>query len=141
MCLHMFFRLYLPWQPVYRSLQLLIQPWIGAPGTHYGLVDQGSVEYEVCLTCLHMTTTRNRTPNLLIFSPMPYPLGHMFRHVIINCCSGKNGPRKQNSSRNVMKVQKHRGIFFSSILTLEAGKMKINIKLLQNFQLGHSELH
>ena len=30
------------------SLQpALIQPWICASGTHYGWVDQGSVEYEV----------------------------------------------------------------------------------------------
>ena len=44
----------------YGSLQLLIQPWICALGTHYGWVDQGSVEYEVCLTPLHMASTGNR---------------------------------------------------------------------------------
>ena len=61
------------------SLQLLIQPWICVPGTHYSWVDRGSVEYEVCLTLLHMASTGNRTPNLLILSPMPYPLGHMLQ--------------------------------------------------------------
>ena len=61
----------------YGSLQLLIQPWICAPGTHYGWVDQGSVEYEVCPTLLHMASTSNRTPDLLILSPTPYPLGHV----------------------------------------------------------------
>ena len=59
------------------TLQLLIQPWIRAPGTHYGWVGQDSVEYEVCPTLLHMASTGSRTPDLLILSPMPYPLGHM----------------------------------------------------------------
>ena len=37
-----------PWQGGGQcSLQLLIQPWICAPGTHYGWVGRGSVEYEV----------------------------------------------------------------------------------------------
>ena len=61
----------------YSSLQLSIQPWICAPGTHYGWVDRGSVEYEVCPTLLHVASTGKRTPDLLILSPMPYPLGHM----------------------------------------------------------------
>ena len=34
------------------SLQLLIQPWICAPGTHYGWVDQ--MECECYLTFLHI---------------------------------------------------------------------------------------
>ena len=53
----------------YGSLQLSIQPWICAPGTHYGWVDRGSMEYEVCPTLLHMASTGNRTPDLLILSP------------------------------------------------------------------------
>ena len=65
-----------PWQGGHQcSLQLLIQPWICAPGTHYGSVGRGSVEYEVCLTLLHMASSGNRTPDHLILSPMPYPLG------------------------------------------------------------------
>ena len=36
------------------SLELLIQPWICAPGADYDWVDRGSVEYEVCLTFPHM---------------------------------------------------------------------------------------
>ena len=59
------------------SLQLLIQTWIYAPGTHYGWVDRGIAKYEVCPILLHMTNTENRTPDLLILSPTPYPLGHM----------------------------------------------------------------
>ena len=67
-----------PWQAGRQcSMQLLIQPWICAPGTQYGWVDRGSVEYEVCPTLLHMANTGNRTPDLLILSPTPYPLGHM----------------------------------------------------------------
>ena len=50
----------------YCSLQLSIQPWICAPGTHYGWGDRGSVVYEVCQTLLHMASTWNRTPDLLI---------------------------------------------------------------------------
>ena len=54
-----------PWQGRRQcKLQLLIQPWICAPGTHYGWVDQGSVEHEVCPTLLHMASTGNRTPDL-----------------------------------------------------------------------------
>ena len=65
MWLHMFSRLYnyLLWQWAHSSLQLLIQPWVCAPGTHYGCVGQGSVEYEVCLTFLHMASSGNRTPD------------------------------------------------------------------------------
>ena len=67
-----------PWQGErHCSLQLLIQPWICAPGTQYGWVDRGSVEYEVCPTLLHMANIGNRTPDLLILSPTPYPLGHV----------------------------------------------------------------
>ena len=61
----------------YGSLQLSIQPWICAPGTHYRSVDRGSVEYEVCPTILHMASTGIRTRDLLILSPTPNPLGHM----------------------------------------------------------------
>ena len=66
-CDYTFFRLYLPWQCAHSSLQLAFQPWICVPGTHYGWVDQGSVEYEVCLTLLHRAGIGNRTPDLLIF--------------------------------------------------------------------------
>ena len=34
---------------------------------------------EVCQTLLHMASTGNRAPDLLIFSPMPYLLGHMLQ--------------------------------------------------------------
>ena len=67
-----------PWQGGHQcSLQLLIQPWICALGTHFGWVDGGSVEFEVCQTLRHMASNGNRTPDLLILSPMLYPLGHM----------------------------------------------------------------
>ena len=50
------------------SMQLFIQPWICALGNHYGWgghgsVGHGSVEYEVCPTLLHMTSTGNQTPD------------------------------------------------------------------------------
>ena len=35
------------------------------------------MEWEVCPTLLHMTSSGNRTPDLLILSPTPYQLGHM----------------------------------------------------------------
>ena len=75
----MFNRLYLSlWQGGLQcSLQLLIQPWICAPGTHYGWVDWGIVEYKVCPTLLHMANTGNWTTDLLILSPTPYTLCHM----------------------------------------------------------------
>ena len=57
--------------------QTLLFLWICAPTTHYGLVDQGSVEYKVCRTLLHMTSTGNRTPDLLLLSLTLYPLGNM----------------------------------------------------------------
>ena len=56
-----------PWQGGRQcSLQPFIQPWICARGTQYGWVDRGIVEYEACLTVVWMTSTRNRTPDLLI---------------------------------------------------------------------------
>ena len=82
MIMHVQQTLPFPWQGGRQcSLQLLIQPWICAPGTHYGWVDRGSVEYEVYPTLLHMASTGNRTPDLLILSPTPYPLGHMLPQV------------------------------------------------------------
>ena len=63
-----------------------IQPWICAPGIRYCWVDQGSVEYEVCPTLLHMASTRNRTPDLLILSPTTYPLGHMLHTFTLVFC-------------------------------------------------------
>ena len=65
------------WAPVQPATILLIQPWIWASGTHYSWVDQGSEEYKVCLTLLQMARTGNRTPDLVISSPMPYPLEHV----------------------------------------------------------------
>ena len=47
------------------SLQLLIQPWIRAPGSHCGWVDQGSVEYKVCPTIPHTTCAGDLNPNLV----------------------------------------------------------------------------
>ena len=70
-----------PWQGGRQfSLQLLIQPWICAPGTHYGWVDQAVWKYEVYSTLLHMANPGNGTPYPLILSPTPYPLGHMLPH-------------------------------------------------------------
>ena len=67
-----------PWQGGRQcSLQLLVQPWICAQGTNYGWIDCFNVEYKVCPTLLHMDSTGNRTPDLLISNPMPYPLGHI----------------------------------------------------------------
>ena len=61
-----------PWQGGRQcSLQLLIQPWICAPGTHYGWVNQGSMEYKVCLTLLHVVSTGNQTPDLLSWVQCP----------------------------------------------------------------------
>ena len=48
------------------SLQLWILPWICAPRIHW--VDQGRVVYEICPTLLHMASTGNRTPDLLILT-------------------------------------------------------------------------
>ena len=43
-----------------------------------GWVDRGSAEYDVYPTLLHMASIGNRTPDLLILSPPPYPLGHIY---------------------------------------------------------------
>ena len=89
--IHMFFRIYLPWQWAHSSLQLVIQPWICAPGTHHSWVDWGSVEYEICLTLLHMVSTRNRTPDLLILSSNTLS---SWRHAPINTASLLMGRNK-----------------------------------------------
>ena len=47
------------------------------PATIEPQVDRFSVEYEVYPTLLHMENTGNRTPDILILSPTPHPLGHM----------------------------------------------------------------
>ena len=63
------------------DLQLLIQPWIFAPGTHYGWVDRGSVENtKFDQHFRYMTSTVNQTPDLVILSQMHCPLGHVFPH-------------------------------------------------------------
>ena len=67
-----------PWQWSHSSLRLMIQTLTCAPGTHYPWMDRGSVEYEVCLTLLHMASTGNRAPDLLLLDPTPYPRGHLF---------------------------------------------------------------
>ena len=41
------------------------------------LIPPGSMEWEVCLTLLHMSSNGNRTPGILILSAMLYPPGHM----------------------------------------------------------------
>ena len=80
MTMHVQQTLPFPWQGECQcSLQLLIQPWTCAPGTHYGWVDQGSVKDKVCSTLLHMTSAGNQTPDLLILSLMPYPCGYVQR--------------------------------------------------------------
>ena len=66
----MFFTFYLLWQWEHNSLQQLMQPWICAPGNRYGWVDQGSVEYKVYPTLLHMASTGKQTPDLLILNPI-----------------------------------------------------------------------
>ena len=67
-----------PWQGGRQcSLQLFVEPLICAPSTHYGWLDQGSVEYKVCASLLHMISAENQTPDLLILSPMAYPLGQV----------------------------------------------------------------
>ena len=46
-----------PAMGVYSNLQVLMQAWICAPGTHHGLVAQGSIEHYP--TLLHMTSSEN----------------------------------------------------------------------------------
>ena len=42
------------------------------------------MEYEVCLTLLHIASTGNQTPDLLILSPyLPYPLGHVLLIILL----------------------------------------------------------
>ena len=46
-------------------------------GTHYCRVDRGNMEWDICLTLLHISSSGNWTPDLVIFNPTPCPLGHM----------------------------------------------------------------
>ena len=86
-----------PWQG---GCQCSLQPWICAPGTHYGWVGCGSVEYEVYPTLPYMANTGNGTPDLLILSPTPYPLDHMLLHNLTD----SDSKRKQSTSRPYMYV-------------------------------------
>ena len=57
-------------------------PWLG----------RGSMEWEVGLTLLYMTSCRNLMQDLLTSSSMPYPLGHMFtgkKHDLLLCQESK----------------------------------------------------
>ena len=47
------------------------------PGTHHCSLGRGGMEWEVCLMLLHMTNSGNQTPDILISSPVPSPLGYM----------------------------------------------------------------
>ena len=67
---------------VHSSLQLLIFGSGHQVPITAGWVNRGIVEYKVCLTLLHMASTGNRTPDLLILSPMPYPLGHTLSQLL-----------------------------------------------------------
>ena len=62
------------------------------PGTHHCWMGRGSMEWEVCPTLLHMISSGNRTPDLLILSPTPYPLGHKLpyfeSHMLNKMCKG-----------------------------------------------------
>ena len=107
----------------YGSLQLLIQPWICAPGTHYGWVDRGSVEYEVCPTLLHMASTGNRTPDLLILSPTPYPLGHV---AAIHVCSVVFQCHQQNE---ISQFHIQHGTRYNWLITRK-GKCCLNVTYL-----------
>ena len=49
-------------------------------------------EYEVCPTLLHMTSTGNQTPDLLISNPIPYKLGHMLPYVHLSSASNSYSP-------------------------------------------------
>ena len=79
-----------PWELRMSSLQLLIQPWISAPGTHYGWVGRDRAVHRVCPTLLHMVRTGNQNPDLLILSPIPNPLGHMLLRSLISQCNLTN---------------------------------------------------
>ena len=56
-----------------------------------------SSECKVCLTLLHMASTGNRTPDLVILSPTPNPLGHMLTYPVQDIylipCNYHYGPR------------------------------------------------
>ena len=61
---------------------------------HYGWVDRGSVEYEVFPTLLHMASTRNRTKDLLILSPVSYtpiPYAEASRDYVCNAVVCRQG--------------------------------------------------
>ena len=67
------------WQWAHSTLQLLIQPWTCAPGTHYGWMDRGSVEYKVCPALLHMASTGNQNPRPSDLESNAHPLGRMLQ--------------------------------------------------------------
>ena len=58
------------------SLQLFIHYYICAKGIHYNLV--ASVQCEVCLTFLPVTSTGYLTSYISVSSLIPYPLGYVW---------------------------------------------------------------
>ena len=54
---------------------------------HQVPITAGCTDVKFCLTLIHMSSSRNRTPGLLILSPMPYPLCQMLPNMTQNCIS------------------------------------------------------
>ena len=51
------------------------------PDPHNCLAGRSSMKWEVCSTLLHMTSSRTRTPDLLILNLLSYSQGYMLPHV------------------------------------------------------------
>ena len=103
------------WQDGHQcSLQILIHPWICAPGTHYGWVGRGNVEYKVCPILVNMTSTGNRTQDL----PTSYQLDHVFLHTCSIYVVAFNSFRCSANYATSASIQ------FSSYLPLQHGRQK-----------------
>ena len=61
--------------PPLETIQRIFFAFFVSPATHYCSVDRGSTKWE--LLFLNMTSSRNRTPDLMTLSPKYYSLGHM----------------------------------------------------------------
>ena len=98
---------------------LLIHPWICAPGTYYGWVYQCSMECKVCLTPLHLTSTGNLTLIFWSWNLFPSP------------CSSINSAVVVIKITNSCTRQKIAATWIS-IMSLSNAKLKLKLSYSEN---------
>ena len=94
------------------------------------------MEYEVCLTLLHMASTENRTPNLLILSPTPYLLGHMLLCCVVDASQNLLLPVHQRKKENRYNSIRPGFLAGNSVFWREIPS--VNIVSIASYKMNHN---